>query len=166
VSRLTVLYEEVDARARAMEDRLPFGLACRRGCSDCCRDGLRVSPLEADHIRARHPRLLAEGEPHPPGACAFLDRERACRIYPDRPYVCRTQGLPLRWEEPEAGTESRDICPIHDPGPPLLALAPEDCWELGPTEGRLAELQRESSGRFPAPEDRVLLRSLFARCGR
>ena len=48
-------------------------------------------------IRAEQAELLGKGRPHPPGACAFLDGEGACRVYDSRPYRCRTQGLPLRW---------------------------------------------------------------------
>ncbi|MBK7707050.1 MAG: hypothetical protein IPJ30_15135 [Acidobacteria bacterium] len=55
--------------------------------------------------------------PHTRGACAFLDQD-ACRIYPDRPYVHRTQGLPLRWIEDdlEEAFKYRDICPLNEAG--------------------------------------------------
>ena len=47
-------------------------------------------------VRRRKATGIEEGA-GPEGACAFLDGEGGCRVYPDRPYVCRTQGLPLRW---------------------------------------------------------------------
>ncbi len=128
-------------------------------------DDLTVLPIEAQAIRAAHAELLAEGAPHPQGACAFLDQEGACRIYDVRPYVCRTQGLPLRWVDPEAEVERRDICRLHDPGERLLRLEPSQCWSLGPVEAQLAALHRETEGRFPRNQDRVSLRSLFDRCG-
>ena len=78
-------------------------LHCRRGCSACCVDDLTVFAVEAAPIRRNHAELLTHGVAHAEGACAFLDDEGACRIYAERPYVCRTQGLPLRWVEERDG---------------------------------------------------------------
>lgn len=139
-------------------------LQCRRGCSDCCMDGLTVFRVEAQLIRDRHADLLRTAEPHPAGRCAFLDAEGACRIYEDRPYVCRTQGLPLRWIELRGDTaiELRDICPLNDgeDARPLEELAPEECWTLGEHwEARLRELQQAHDGTL----ERESLRGLFER---
>jgi hypothetical protein len=157
------IHEEVDRAAAALARRHRERLRCGRGCSACCVDGLTVFEVEAERIRAHHRELLASGEPHPPGACAFLDDAGECRIYPDRPYVCRTQGLPLRWLGlgPDGETvEHRDICPLNEAGEPLEALAPEACWTLGPVEGRLRDLQESKGDGSPR---RVMLRDLFER---
>jgi hypothetical protein len=151
----------VDARAGALQARHAARLHCRRGCSACCVDELTVFEVEAARIRARAAAVLREA-PHPPGACAFLDAAGACRIYEHRPYVCRTQGLPLRWADfdaPGGPVEHRDICPLNEAGPPLESLASTDCWELGPVEARLAGLQGERSG---GALPRVRLRDLFS----
>lgn len=161
VARLTAPLDVVHA------DRL----RCRPGCSSCCVDDLTVFPVEADLIRRHHAELLDSGEPHPEGACAFLDDCGLCRIYEHRPYVCRTQGYPLRWfdeREDEEGpylVELRDICPLNDePGAdPLEDLPPDECWTLGPIESRLAMLQGPPTDGSPLP--RVRLRNLFARGG-
>ncbi|MBI3798314.1 MAG: YkgJ family cysteine cluster protein, partial [Deltaproteobacteria bacterium] len=103
--------------------------------------------------------------PHTEGACAFLNEEGACRIYAHRPYVCRTQGLPLRWiEEREDGSvsEMRDICPLNERGEPLENLAEEACWSIGPFEGRLARLQAAAGN---GEMQRIALRDLFMRRG-
>ncbi len=163
ISQLHALTDQLTAPVRAAAaDRLQ----CARGCAGCCTDGLTVFAVEADHIRAQAPELLATGQPHPPGACAFLDDEGACRIYAARPYVCRTQGLPLRWAEPDpeapetGAVEVRDICPLNAEGPALESLPAEAFWTLGPVEQRLAAAQSH----HPAGTDaRVALRSLFAR---
>lgn len=136
-------------------------LRCAAGCHGCCVDGLTVFAVEADLLRARHAALFAEA-PHPAGACALLDGDGRCRAYADRPYVCRTQGLPLRWAELRGGAavERRDICPLNDEGgAPVADLAPEACWTVGPVEQRLAAAQ----ARHPAgPGARTALRSLFS----
>jgi Fe-S-cluster containining protein len=164
---LSVFYASVDERAQRLADRHGTRLHCRRGCAACCVDDLTVLEVEAEHIRRNQAALLRHGRPHSPGACAFLDESMSCRIYHDRPYVCRTQGLPLRWFE-NAGesrpgrtlgvVERRDICPENLEGPPLETLADEDCWLLGPAEGRLQEIQ---DGTGDTPGTRVSLRSLF-----
>lgn len=137
-------------------------LACRRGCSACCVDGLTVFEVEAEPIRRHHAALLATGLPHAEGACAFLDPEGGCRIYAQRPYVCRTQGLPLRWIEEQDGqpVELRDVCPLNEAGPPIELLPADDCWTLGPVEERLARLQLAATA--SAAPRRTSLRALFA----
>lgn len=134
------LYEEVAEEVSRLTSRHAERLTCKRGCHDCCVDDLTVFAVEADHIRANAGAVLDEA-PRAEGACAFLDAEGACRIYEVRPYVCRTQGLPLRWVEDDA--EYRDICPLNEEGEPLVQIGATDCFTLGPFEGRLAELQRQ-----------------------
>ncbi len=165
-------HREVDERAQAVAEQHRGRLQCRRGCSGCCVDGLTVFEVEAAQIRARHGELLANGVPRPPGACAFLDAEGACRIYEVRPYVCRTQGLPLRWldedEDSREEVERRDICELNDapeggPWPSLLELDAKGCWTIGPAEARLQTLQRAHDPHGALA--RVALRDLFARPG-
>jgi Fe-S-cluster containining protein len=161
LTALEALYREVDERAARLSELHAERLQCHRGCSACCVDEITVFDIEAANIRRHHDSLLTAGAPHPPGACAFLDEVGACRIYAQRPYVCRTQGLPLRWlDEAEGGEpiELRDICPLNEAGPPLEQLHEECCWTIGEFEGRLAELQRHASG---GALQRVALRALF-----
>jgi uncharacterized protein len=159
VERLHAVVDELAAPIAAQHEGR---LACRAGCAGCCADGLTVFPIEAEVIRRRHGELLATATPHEEGACAFLDPEGRCRIYDARPYVCRTQGLPLRWlDEDEDGEtyEARDVCPLNLEGVPLEELEADALWTLGPIEQRLAAKQAEAGG---SPGERVPLRSLFA----
>ena len=162
LAAVTDLHAEVDRRTAPLARRHGARLRCARGCTACCQDDLTVLEVEAHRIRAHAGDRLAGLAPHPPGACAFLDPDGACRIYPARPYVCRTQGLPLRWLDDE-DREQRDICPLNTDGEPLARLAVTDCWTLGPVEDRLAGLQvaaQEALGFIPP--QRIGLRSLFA----
>ena len=154
------LHRDVDRRVEPLERAHAERLQCRRGCADCCIDGLTVFEAEAEVIRRRHGALLADGRPGPEGACAFLDAAGACRVYESRPYVCRTQGLPLRWlDRPNGRTvEQRDICPLNEVADsPLERIPAAQCWTLGPVEGRLREIQE----RHGSAGARVPLRSLF-----
>ena len=155
------LHGDVDREAGRLQLIHAERLQCRRGCSGCCVDDLTVFEVEAAPIRRRHAELLATGVAHPEGACAFLDEASACRIYAERPYVCRTQGLPLRWieERAEGNVELRDICSLNEAGPPIEELSADACWTIGPFEERLARLVIE-------PATRVRLRDLFVHDGR
>ena len=137
-------------------------ITCRAGCHDCCTDGLSVFAIEAAVIARHHGDLLTEGAANEDGGCAFLDARGQCRIYEHRPYVCRTQGLPLRWlgrDEDGEPAEVRDVCPLNAAGPPLEELDAGQCWTLGPIEERLALRQSSIDG---GEGRRVALRSLFA----
>jgi hypothetical protein len=160
---LQKLHERIDARAGELSLHHARRLRCERGCNACCMDDLTVFFVEAERIRISHQVLLREESPHPPGACAFLGDAGECRVYADRPYVCRTQGLPLRWfEEKDSGEicEKRDICPLNTDGTALNELPEEACWLIGPVELELGNLQAEVCDPH---EDRIALRALFDR---
>jgi hypothetical protein len=164
LSELVALHAEVDGATRALALVHADRLQCRRGCHACCVDELTVTRIEALRIQRAHPELLARGLPHPAGACAFLDAEGSCRIYAERPLVCRSQGLPLQiFFEDEEGEieERRDICPLNlDGGPPLSVLGDEALWLVGVHELRLTAIDEAAGG---GDEARVVLRELFAR---
>jgi uncharacterized protein len=160
--KVVALHRAVDQLVATLEERHRGRLNCRRGCSACCVDELTVFEVEADRIRSEFPDVLAQEDAGPVGMCAFLDPSGGCRVYNARPYVCRTQGLPLRWLAADDATgeiiEGRDICPLNADGEPIESLADHECWSLGAVEGRLARLQEERDGEELR---RVALRSLF-----
>ncbi|MEM6559601.1 MAG: YkgJ family cysteine cluster protein [Myxococcota bacterium] len=153
---MPILNQTIDKRVAELEELHRERLQCARGCHACCVDELSVHEVEATHIEHAVGDRLLGLSPAPTGRCAFLDREGACRIYEQRPYVCRTQGLPLRWLE--ADVEYRDICPLNVPGGAIEDLAADACWTIGPVESRLQLLQS-----LREPGQRVELRQLFAR---
>jgi len=160
-AQLVRLHGAVDAMTAPLVAQHRDRLQCARGCNACCVDGISVFALEAARIVAHHGELLETGAAHPEGACAFLDAEGACRIYEHRPYVCRTQGLPLRWLEERGDelVELRDCCELNfadDSGASLTELPEEQCFTLGPVEQRLREEAEQASA-----AERVALRSLF-----
>ncbi|MBD3868353.1 MAG: YkgJ family cysteine cluster protein [Acidobacteria bacterium] len=149
LAELDAFHVEVGGEAAKLETIHAERLECKAGCADCCVDDLSVFDVEAELIRRRHKVLLSVMTPHKEGACAFLDDENHCLIYESRPYVCRTQGLPLSWTETRddgSVREFRDICPLNDEGDPIENLPRESCWTIGTYEGKLAELQRRWGG--------------------
>jgi len=156
------MHSMVDALVEPIAAAHATRLQCRSGCNGCCSDALSVFEIEAQVIERHHAELLATGTPNTQGGCAFLDEQGGCRIYESRPYVCRTQGLPLRWlelDERDTPTELRDICPLNAEGPALDTLPAAACWTIGPIEERLAARQSALDGGAGA---RVPLRGLFA----
>jgi hypothetical protein len=101
VSRLEELARKVDAFFARVAERHGADMQCATGCSDCCHVRLTVTAAEAAAIRAHvttwpteQRRNLADvgAADH----CAALDAAGRCRIYPARPLVCRSHGVPIR----------------------------------------------------------------------
>ncbi len=93
-----LLRAKVDAKVAEITARQAAQLACDRGCHACCAPGLTVAAVEAAAIaawRATHPEAVVAGARWGATRCAFLAADGACAIYPVRPLVCRTQGLPI-----------------------------------------------------------------------
>lgn len=157
------LYQEIDKQTDYLNELHHDRLHCRKGCFSCCVEDITVFEVEAENIRHHYQKLLETEKPYPAGGCAFLSSTGACRIYEHRPYVCRTQGLPLRWIEPgdseEEMIEMRDICPLNDDEEqPIEKLPALQCWSIGPIEEALARLQSCLGDGSPK---RIALRDLF-----
>lgn len=154
------LYDQVDLKTSKLIQALPGRLTCQTGCHDCCMEGLTVFGVEALNMWRYALQNQGAFQPAASGQCAFLDLRGHCTLYPVRPYVCRTQGLPLRWEdwdETDEIVELRDICHLNASSLDLLNLASSQCWTLGPYEMKLAQME---STLHPDAPLRVPLRAL------
>lgn len=106
-SKLRKVYKLVDELGEAAT---PF-IACKKGCSACCKMNVSISSVEAEQIakytqkNIRHlKRSIAHAIGHFSGiACPFLI-ENVCSIYEVRPYMCRAHvsfDTSSYWCEPE-----------------------------------------------------------------
>lgn len=90
--RLRGQLDEQIARLTQMHQR---HLACRAGCCQCCIH-LSVWPVEfvaiAEDLAAAGIRPALDEA----ADCPFL-KDGLCQIYPFRPIICRTHGLPLAY---------------------------------------------------------------------
>lgn len=88
---------KVEAASEAIASRRAAEISCQSGCDSCCVGGLTVLSVEAFSIQEY---LDEADETMPPlrggDACAFLSDAGQCTIYPARPLLCRTHGLPIR----------------------------------------------------------------------
>lgn len=107
--RLQIIYDGIDARARAIEDEHgPW--PCRRGCDACCRSlgaPPDLTPAERSRVRRAYEALppatraevrrrLEALAPDSEGryVCPLLGEDAgACLIYADRPGFCRSYGF-------------------------------------------------------------------------
>ncbi len=161
LKELDAFYQELDKLTCQLYSVHGPLLHCGRGCNQCCIDGITVSPVEAAYIEHKCKELIRERWTEMQGLCAFLNEEGECAIYPFRPYVCRTQGLPLRWleEDEEGGVyEMRDICALNESIGSLESLPEKQCWTLGPFEEKLAIVHLRY---FPREMRRIELRDLL-----
>ena len=94
------LRDEVDRKAAVLERLHADWMACKKGCSSCCLD-LTVWPVEFYAILGEMKAAgLSLESINPDKPCGYLDDSDACMIYPFRPIICRTHGLPLvYWQE-------------------------------------------------------------------
>ncbi len=162
---------KIDGAVALASSKAGDALVCKRGCASCCVDGLSVLPVEA--------ALIEESGLMPPpvsaaGACAFLDEDGACSIYPVRPVLCRTHGLALRTSAggddvnegaPRAGL--RVLGEVSACGLNYTARAPraDEVLDAGAVLALLVTVDRRYRKRVGLPDDtsRVPLRVLAAR---
>lgn len=130
--RYSALCRFCDTLWQRTANRYPEEIACRTGCADCC--GLEtVCALEAYHIgkyyddpavSLKNLSLHKSGGDHD---CALL-HEKQCSIYPARPIICRTHGLPIRSKSLTGGLV--DCCPLNFNDRDVNALATDDILDL------------------------------------
>jgi Fe-S-cluster containining protein len=91
IKALESFYKYTDEFMREIEDKTP----CKKGCSHCCKSGMRIdiSELEANYIKhklgiANNTLNVEEKGYIPQGPCPFLIND-SCSIYEIRPYQCR-----------------------------------------------------------------------------
>ena len=89
-------------------------MRCIRGCAACCILET-VVPLEAyvidSYLHTSPPPILPvlqDGADQPTEQCIFLHNNE-CTIYPVRPIICRTHGLPIIYPD----REGIDTCPLN-----------------------------------------------------
>lgn len=104
------LIDDLSGQIKRLEPIWGRRLHCRPGCAACCQP-FSVFALEAAIIAEGAAGLTAASEP---GLCAFLENG-LCRIYPLRPIICRSQGLPLAYVDERRQSIEVSACLINFP---------------------------------------------------
>ena len=92
-------------------------MKCKEGCSKCCYTDISIFRVESENLKSWVESLSIDEKsklqdlwktPNDKGACTFLYNDR-CSVYPARPVICRTQGVPLF----VASENALDYCPLN-----------------------------------------------------
>jgi Fe-S-cluster containining protein len=108
------LRSEIDALSEKLTNEHQQNLNCRQGCDQCCLN-LRIFPVEYHAILSELtpsgiPAIdTITGEEDP---CTFL-KDHSCTIYPSRPIICRTHGLPLLFTNDEGTDLELALCELN-----------------------------------------------------
>jgi hypothetical protein len=141
-------------------------LVCSKGCCNCCTN-LSVFPVEFFAIveemkKAGWTKLHFDAA----AVCGYLDEQGACEIYPYRPIICRTQGLPLAFYDDDTQGYSVTYCPKNFAGqdPEQLTFGPDNTLNLDELNDELFEIHLHYLAEHPhmgfAPDSRIELRRL------
>jgi len=98
---------KIDSLGQKLETLYREHLVCKPGCSQCCEVERTVVPIEAyiieQHLLTLSPekiKRLRKLHKDDDETCPLLLMNR-CVIYPVRPIICRTHGLPILYHEAE-----------------------------------------------------------------
>lgn len=118
---------KVDGFVSEKSSRFASDMNCKQGCFECCSENLTVTRIEADAIESfiKKNNLHLPAKALKPGHCKNLDELGACLIYPVRPLVCRTHGLPVDYKSDEE-TKHRSVCPKNFQELELHSLSSND----------------------------------------
>lgn len=151
---------KVEAFFARVKGRHGVEMMCAPGCAGCCRGGLSVTAVEADEIRAALAALPAEtrrraaarGSVDALDRCAALEADGRCAIYPARPLVCRSHGLPVRMTS-DGGLPVVSACQLNFTARGPAAADPDcilDQTTLSLTLGAIAAAHGAETGADPA----------------
>jgi len=118
LKKLQELHRKVDEFFATTAKRCGSALSCHPGCHGCCHEDLTVSSVEADLLcrflqgASREVRGLIRERVQKRERCVFLHGTTGrCLIYPARPIICRSHGLPLLTREGPHETPRVSVCP-------------------------------------------------------
>ena len=128
------LVSDLDRLILTLSQRLQSFINCAPGCSSCCQK-FSILPLEAALIAVP---ATASLNPISGGEQCTLLEDNRCSIYPQRPLICRTQGLPIGYVDETNEQIEVSACPLNfsDDHP----FEYDDLLLLDPFNSRLAAL--------------------------
>jgi uncharacterized protein len=158
------LRQQADQQAAALAHLHGRHLVCRAGCTDCCTN-LTVLPVEFEAIRRELAAVGGAAVKFDAAApCGFLTAEGLCAIYPQRPIICRTHGLPIAFADEDDGHNvsfcEQNFTTAADRD---LDFGPDNTLDLDDLNERLARINLAylaGIGLSPARAGRVELRKV------
>jgi hypothetical protein len=162
IERLAALADEVDTDFAAIHERQAARMQCRAGCSSCCRSRLSITRVEEALLRRgletfsneRRAELAARTQDEGREMCPALDDDGSCGVYPFRPLICRSYGVPLRHRRavPLVNPPVTDVCDLNFTETPLELLPAEDVFEQTALVEKLNEIDRDHCADHELPQ--------------
>jgi uncharacterized protein len=138
------LRTEIDLLSQKLTKEHQKHLTCRKGCDLCCLN-LNIFPVEYEAILAELtpagiPRIaLITGEDD---LCTFL-KKHSCSIYPSRPIICRTHGLPLFFTNDKGSDMELALCEFNFTDAEDLEFTVDNTYPEDSYVSRLYMINRE-----------------------
>lgn len=137
------LIRRIDEDTQRLNALYGKAITCHPGCTVCCVN-LTVFPVEFHAIRQSmaEAEIVLEADAFDPSApCGFL-HDGLCRIYPFRPIICRTHGLPIMYLDDTSGEYTWEVsyCKLNFTGCERLEFAGDsllDIESINETLGRI-----------------------------
>lgn len=132
------LRNELDGLIKKYELMHQLKMECKPGCDSCC-ESLKLFPVELDAIKNEVdinalPSLKLK---HRFGKkCRFLVNHK-CSIYNSRPLICRTQGLPLLYENSTGNAYELSVCKLNFKGVEVNDFNMDNALFMPPFNSRL-----------------------------
>lgn len=158
------LRNELDQRCVALSQEHTAHLQCQAGCDSCCM-AFNIFPLELEAIRQEAADKLQLGQTPPTeDDCPFLV-DHQCVIYQSRPFICRTQGLPLLFVNDEEWELS--VCELNFTEYDFAQFSEDNTFAMDRYNSRLFMLNRQYLESLPnspfSPTDLLPLSQLLKR---
>ncbi len=139
------LRKAIDVARARLEKQYKNQMACKKGCSMCC-ESLRLFPLELAAISHElgETRLSLPGKKIRlnPKACRYLVND-ACTIYASRPIICRTQGLPLLYENRQGTGFEFSTCRLNFKEVAVHSFNQDNALFMSPFNSRMFLLNQQ-----------------------
>jgi Fe-S-cluster containining protein len=159
-----LLRNEIDLLCESLEKQHSQHLSCKKGCDLCCM-AISVFPVEFFAIKAE---LDKKDFPELPISqndedCRFL-LDHNCTIYPSRPVICRTHGLPLLYMSLESDEYELSLCELNFTDYDLEEFTEENTYPMDRINSQLYQINKKfvadyEGGRF-SEQDRIPLSDL------
>ncbi len=140
------LINRIDDEVKKLEKLHTNKMQCKEGCSSCC-ESFGVMDLEFDYIQnyitehniALPPTLFAQRYRK---RCRFLINNR-CTIYPVRPIICRTHGLPILYRSEMGDHYQLSVCKLNFKGMKNGWFKEDNSLMMSPINSELIKLNFE-----------------------
>lgn len=159
--------QQVDFESDVLQKIYSAHLECKKGCSMCCKVERTVFAIEADSIATQIKTLPKEQQntlkehQAQTGVCPFLI-EDSCSIYPFRPLICRTHGLPLLYLDDDMENWNLTFCEKNFTMTSEDFSFDDEYLNMEHLNQQLANIQKQHHKKSET-SDRVSLSSLLAK---